>query len=244
MPKTTQNLNTSKPNALKHLAIIMDGNGRWAQALGKTRKDGHKAGAKVVRKITAWCAKNSISTLTLYAFSTENWKRPKAEVDFLMTLLDQYLKNEKKNYLKNGIRFRAIGDISVFNPTLQERIYELEELSKDGKNLTQILALNYGGRDEIARASLKAFCHLSSLELNNLDKNGALGLLQANLDVSTDIDLLIRTGGEMRISNFLLWQISYAELFFTQTLWPDFTSAELQTIIHHFQNKSRRFGGL
>ena len=236
----------SNTNTLSHLAIIMDGNGRWAQNKGLPRRDGHKEGAKVVRQITTWCAQNSICYLTLYAFSTENWKRPKAEVEFLMQLLRQYLKNEKNTYLENGIKFRAIGDITMFNSPLRDMILELEEESAKGENLTQILALNYGGRDEITRACLKAFSQFSPDELKTLDKTKAQALLENSLDTSgiPDVDLLIRTGGEMRISNFLLWQASYAEFAFSPTLWPDFNTSELESIIANFKNKNRRFGGL
>lgn len=227
-------------NSLKHLAIIMDGNGRWAQIHNKPRKTGHQEGAKTVRNITIWCAKNSIKYLTLYAFSTENWKRPKAEVDFLMKLLLQYLKKEKQTYLQNDICFKAIGNIEVFNNPLKEMIYELQELTKNNKSLTQTLALNYGSRDEITRAC-KKILENPPANLENLEQ-----ILQNHLDTqdTPDVDLLIRTGGEMRISNFLLWQISYAELYFTKTYWPEFTSTELEAIIKEYKQKNRRFGGL
>ena len=293
---------------LKHLAIIMDGNGRWAQSHNKPRREGHKAGASVVREITTWCAKHTIEYLTLYAFSTENWKRPKAEVDFLMKLLRQYLKNEKKTYLENNIRFKAIGDISSFSNPLKEMIFDLEESTQNNTNLTQILALNYGSRNEIARCFQKllraskedslargkeenltgltegfggdfagelenglavglmggspmgsgegntgggnseegGFCAGDTWEALEQDTARLEQVISAHLDThfAPDVDLLIRTGGEMRISNFLLWQISYAELHFTQTFWPDFTTRELENIIAEFRTKSRRFGGL
>lgn len=226
-------------NELAHLAIIMDGNGRWAQAKNKARREGHKAGANTVRDITIWCAKNTIKYLTLYAFSTENWKRPKTEVNFLMKLLLEYLKSEKKTYLDNNIRFKAIGDISLFNNPLKEMILDLEECTKNNTNLTQILALNYGGRDEILRC-FKKISHRYS------DQIISEKIIQENLDTAEipDVDLLIRTGGEQRISNFLLWQISYAELHFTQTFWPDFNTQELEAIIANFKQRARRFGGL
>ena len=238
-----QNKNQTQ-NTLDHLAIIMDGNGRWAELQNKPRRDGHRAGVNVVREITTWCAKSSISYLTLYAFSTENWKRPKAEVDFLMRLLLNYLKKEKKTYLQNQIRFKAIGDISIFNHPLKDMIYELEEESAKGEKLTQILALNYGSRDEISRAVEKIIKNQKNLQM--LDQSQINNLISQNLDTSNlpDVDLLIRTGGEMRISNFLLWQISYSELFFTPTFWPDFKVQELEKIISTFKTKTRRFGGL
>lgn len=232
-------------NVLTHLAIIMDGNGRWAKKYNKPRRDGHKAGVNVVRDITTWCAKNHISYLTLYAFSTENWNRPKAEVEFLMRLLLEYLKKEREVYLEHGIKFRTIGDISVFNNPLKDTIQSLQEESSQGDRLTQILALNYGGRDEIARAMLKVIKSLQQEDsLNNLDKTQAQDLLSNNLDTQgiPDVDLLIRTGGEMRVSNFLLWQANYAELHFTPTYWPDFSPKDLSKIIGNFRKKERRFG--
>ncbi|WP_104697500.1 MULTISPECIES: di-trans,poly-cis-decaprenylcistransferase [unclassified Helicobacter] len=227
-------------NPLTHLAIIMDGNGRWAQDHNKSRSEGHKAGAKIVRDITIWCAKNSISYLTLYAFSTENWKRPKKEVDFLMKLLLQYLKKEKTTYLQNQIQFKAIGDLSSFSTPLKEMILDLEECTKSFNNLTQCLALNYGSRNEIARCFKKMILN-QSYDLENLEQS-----IQQNLDTHNvpDVDLLIRTGGEQRISNFLLWQSSYAELYFSKTLWPNFTSKELEEIIQQYKIRNRRFGGL
>jgi undecaprenyl diphosphate synthase len=225
-------------NQLKHLAIIMDGNGRWAKERGLKRTKGHEKGAEAIRGITTYCAAHeSIETATFYAFSTENWKRPKIEVEFLMKLLDKYLKNELKTYQKHSVRFKAIGNISQFSKALQKRIRETEELTKNNKNLTQILALNYGGRAEILDT------------VNRLIQNGKKELTEEDISSElqtpySDIDLLIRTSGEQRISNFLLWQLSYSELFFTKTLWPDFTSEELDNIINNYNTRHRRFGGL
>ncbi|WP_309496192.1 polyprenyl diphosphate synthase [Sulfurovum sp.] len=225
-------------NQLKHLAIIMDGNGRWAQERGEKRTKGHEKGAETIRGITTYCAAHkTIETATFYAFSTENWKRPKLEVEFLMKLLDKYLKNELKTYQKHNVRFKAIGNISQFSQALQKRIKETEELTKDHTNLTQLLALNYGGRAEIVDT------------VNKLIKEGKQEIKEEDISSSlqtpySDIDLLIRTSGEQRISNFLLWQLSYSEFTFTQTLWPDFTSEELDKIISSYKNRNRRFGGL
>lgn len=225
-------------NQLKHLAIIMDGNGRWAQERGEKRTKGHEKGAETIRGITTYCAAHkTIETATFYAFSTENWKRPKLEVEFLMKLLDKYLKNELKTYQKHNVRFKAIGNISQFSQALQKRIKETEELTKDHTNLTQVLALNYGGRAEIVDT------------VNKLIKEGKQEIKEEDISSSlqtpySDIDLLIRTSGEQRISNFLLWQLSYSEFTFTQTLWPDFTSEELDKIISSYKNRNRRFGGL
>jgi len=224
-------------NILKHLAIIMDGNGRWAKERGLQRTKGHEAGAEVVRNITQYCANHTeIETLTLYAFSTENWKRPKVEVDFLMHLLEKYLSQEQETYMKNGIKFEVIGDISPFSNKLKKTIEDTKDMTKNNKNLTQILALNYGSRDEIVRAVNRALD--SGEEINE-------EIINRYLDTPySDIDLLIRTSGEMRLSNFLLWQISYAEMFFTDTYWPDFTTIELSDIIDKFKSRVRKFGGI
>jgi len=216
----------------------MDGNGRWAKERGLKRTKGHEAGAESIRDITTYCVTHeSIETATFYAFSTENWKRPKLEVEFLMKLLDKYLKNELKTYQEHGICFQAIGDISAFSKPLQKRIKQTENLTKDNTNLTQILALNYGGRAEITMA------------VNDLIKQGKSEVTEEEISEAlqtpyTDIDVLIRTSGEERLSNFLLWQLSYAEFYFTKTLWPDFNSEELDNILKSFTQRNRRFGGL
>lgn len=222
-------------NQPRHIAIIMDGNGRWAEAQGKNRTYGHEKGAESVRTITTYCAKHSeIERLTLYAFSTENWKRPKLEVEFLMKLLEKYLKSERATYLENNIRFEPIGDLSIFSKSLRSVIDDVQNATEHCNGLVQCLALNYGGRDEIVRAA------------NALRENEALTIesLSDALDCPRDVDLLIRTGGDHRLSNFLLWQSAYAELFFTKTLWPEFTTDELESIIKKFRTVERRFGGL
>ncbi|MGX2972196.1 di-trans,poly-cis-decaprenylcistransferase [Helicobacter sp. T3_23-1059] len=239
----------SSPN-LSHLAIIMDGNGRWAQNRGKSRKAGHKEGAKRVREITTWCAKNHIAYLTLYAFSTENWNRPKQEVDFLLKLLAKYLKDEAKTYHKHQIRFRAIGDISAFSKELQNLIKHLESSTKSYTNLTQTLALNYGSKDELARTFAKIQQNLNQNPQKKLNQNLNSAKIQSLIEQHLDtcglpsVDLLIRTGGEQRLSNFLLWQASYAELFFSKSFFPDFDTDELEKIIIDFSKRTRRFGGL
>jgi undecaprenyl diphosphate synthase len=225
-------------SSLKHLAIIMDGNGRWAEQRGLKRTKGHEAGAETIREITTYCAEQTnIESVTFYAFSTENWKRPKLEVEFLMKLLDRYLKNELETYQKHNIRFQAIGKINEFSKSLQKRIKDTEELTKNNSNLIQILALNYGGRAEITSA------------VNSLIKKGKEILTENDISSAlqtpyTDIDLLIRTSGEERISNFLLWQLSYSEFYFTPTLWPSFKADELSSIIKDYEHRTRRFGGL
>ena len=219
-----------------HLAIIMDGNGRWAKQKGLKRIEGHKKGAEVAKEITIYCANHpEIEILTLYAFSTENWKRPKAEVEFLMKLLNNWLKKELDTFIKNEVKFEAIGDISKFSKQLQDRINYTKEKTKNFTRLTQVLALNYGSKDEITRAVKKLIEKKEEITPQNIQKN---------LDLPVDVDLLIRTSGEIRVSNFLLWQIAYAEMFFTKTLWPDFTTKELDKIIKEFKQRERRFGGI
>ena len=223
-----------------HIAIIMDGNGRWAKAQGKTRTEGHKKGAEVVKEITTYLANNpEINYLTLYAFSTENWKRPKMEVEFLMKLLDNWLKRELSTYIENEVKFEVIGDISKFSKKLQDRINLTKEKTKNFTKLTQVLALNYGSRDEITRAIKRLSEKNEEITEENISKNLDTGIYNI-----PDVDLLIRTSGEIRLSNYLLWQVAYAEMFFTPTLWPDFTAKELEKIIEDFKKRERRFGGI
>ena len=221
----------------KHVAIIMDGNGRWAKERGLNRTAGHEEGAKTVRKITSYCSDIGIKYLTLYAFSTENWERPKLEVEFLMKLLDRYLKKELSVYLENNIKFKAIGDISRFSKTLQNTIYETQNKTASCTGLTQVLALNYGSKNEIIRAIKK----LNELNLEVTEENFETCLDTAGMG---DVDILIRTSGEVRLSNYLLWQNAYAEMFFTQTYWPDFNESELDDILSDFSNRERRFGAI
>ena len=221
----------------KHIAIIMDGNGRWAKERGLNRTAGHEEGAKTVRKITQYCSNIGVKYLTLYAFSTENWERPKLEVEFLMKLLERYLKNELNVYLENNIRFKAIGDLTRFSKSLQKTIHETEGKTSNCSGLTQVLALNYGSKNEIVRAVKK----LNEQNLEVSEEN-----IESCLDTAGfgDVDLLIRTSGEVRLSNYLLWQNAYAEMFFTQTYWPDFNETELDDILSDFSKRVRRFGGI
>jgi undecaprenyl diphosphate synthase len=221
----------------QHIAIIMDGNGRWAKEQGFQRTAGHEEGAKTVRDITTHCAKIGIKYLTLYAFSTENWSRPKIEVDFLMKLLERYLASELAIYLENNVRFKAIGDRSRFSKRLQKTIDDTEQKTKRCTGLTQVLALNYGSRDEIVRAVKK----LNEQNLEVTEQN-----LESCLDTAgiPDVDILIRTSGEVRISNYLLWQCAYTEMFFIGTYWPEFSTHELDDIISDFKRRERRFGGI
>ena len=220
-----------------HIAIIMDGNGRWAKERGLNRTAGHEEGAKTVRRITQYCSDIKVKYLTLYAFSTENWERPKLEVEFLMKLLERYLKKELDVYLKNNIRFKAIGDLSRFSKSLQKTIFETQDKTANCSGLTQVLALNYGSKNEIIRAVKK----LNEQNLEVTEKNLELCLDTAGMG---DVDVLIRTSGEVRLSNYLLWQNAYAEMFFTQTYWPDFNEAELDDILSDFAKRERRFGGI
>ena len=215
----------------------MDGNGRWAKKRGLLRTDGHEAGAEVVEQICEFCIDEGIANLTLYAFSTENWKRPKSEVEFLMKLLQKFLISRREKFIQNGIKFYPIGDISAFEGDLRSEIEYLSNLTQNGRALNFNLAINYGSRDEIVRA-----CERLLASGERLSEAG----IGAHLDTahSGDVDLLVRTGGEQRLSNFLLWQASYAELAFTPTLWPDFTREELARIVDDFRRKQRRFGGL
>lgn len=228
------NISTNLP---KHIAIIMDGNGRWAKEKGLKRTAGHEEGAKTVRDITTHCSNIGIKYLTLYAFSTENWDRPKLEVEFLMKLLERYFKTELPIYLKNNVKFKAIGDLSKFSTKLQKVIKDTEDKTSKCDGLTQILALNYGSRDEITRAVKKLIEKKEDITQENINKN-------LDTNCIDDVDLLIRTSGEVRVSNFLLWQIAYAEMFFTKTYWPDFSSKELDDIINNFSKRERRFGGI
>ncbi|WP_428027099.1 di-trans,poly-cis-decaprenylcistransferase [Arcobacter sp.] len=224
-------------NLPQHVAMIMDGNGRWAKEQGLKRTAGHEEGAKVVRDITTHANNLGIKYLTLYAFSTENWSRPKLEVEFLMKLLERYLKNELTVYLENGVKFKAIGDLSKFSKSLQKVINDTQEKTKNGQGLTQILALNYGSRDEITRAMKK----LVEKKLEISEEN-----IEACLDTAgiPDVDMLIRTSGEIRISNYLLWQCAYAEMFFTKTYWPEFSKNEFDDMLSDFKNRERRFGAV
>ena len=222
-------------NLPRHIAVIMDGNGRWAKRKGAARIFGHRNAIQAVKDVTEGCGELGIKYLTLYAFSTENWSRPKSEVDFLMKLLEKYLDKETPFYAKHEVKFKTVGDISKFSPALIKRIESVKEATKKHKKLTQILAINYGSKDEIIRAANT---------LVSQDKEITEDTLTAALDTGgvPSVDMLIRTGGEKRLSNFLLWQSAYAELFFTKTLWPDFGEEEFFGMIEEFKNRERRFG--
>lgn len=226
----------------QHLAIIMDGNGRWAVEKGMFRYKGHENGAKAVREIVEGSAQIGIKYLTLYAFSTENWSRPQMEVDLLMKLLVSSLKKEIKTLEENDIKLNAIGNLEALPKTVHKKLASVMEKTKDNKRMTLTLALSYGSREEI----VKTIKEISLKVKNNLISPHDIDETVINNHLYTqnlpDVDLLIRTSGEQRISNFLLWQIAYAELYFTQTLWPDYTKNHLFEAILNYQNRERRFG--
>jgi undecaprenyl diphosphate synthase len=222
-----------------HVAIIMDGNGRWAQKRNLPRIEGHREGAKSVDDVVETARKIGVKFLTLYAFSKDNWKRPKEEVSALITLLRDYIKKEKERMKKNGIRFNVVGDIKDFPKYVQKQIKEVMEYTKDCDKMTLTLALSYSGKNEIVKA-VKKIAHL--VKKNKLSPKEINQELLQKLMGLPDVELLIRTSGEMRISDFLLWQISYAELYFTKKLWPDFRGKDLIKAIRWFSKRERRFG--
>lgn len=231
-------------NLPRHVAVIMDGNGRWAQKRGLPRTAGHKAGAENFRTIATYCKDLGIDYLTVYAFSTENWKRPAAEVDAIMGLLDDYLHESIETMARDNIRLRFLGDVSVLSPKLRALIDETDELTRHITGFQANICLNYGGRDELVRAA-RRFARdcvdgkRSPEELTEADFPDYLwstGL--------PDPELLIRPGGELRVSNFLLWQCAYSEIYVTDTLWPDFGREELDRALAWYQTRDRRFGGL
>jgi len=225
----------------RHVAIIMDGNGRWAKKRKLPRIEGHRAGAKSVRKIVETCARLGIKFLTLYAFSKENWKRPKKEVATLWKLLENYLKKEDKVLVKNQFRLKVIGQREAIPLFAKKELERVEELTKDNNNLTIILALNYGGREEIVDA-VRKICEDKDFDMNSLDEEGFSQYLYTNH--FPDPDLLIRTSGELRISNFLLWQIAYSEIWFTKVFWPDFRKKQMLQALVDYQKRERRFGDI
>ena len=220
-----------------HIAIIMDGNGRWAEKRGLPRTLGHKEGANALRKIITYAGKIGVKYLTVYAFSTENWKRSKDEVDALMFLFKTYLKNEEKSIMKNNVRFLVSGRKDDVSPSLLEAIKKLEDKSKNNTGLTLNIAFNYGGRAEI----VDAVNSILKSGIDNLAEEDFSKYLYNNIP---DPELLVRTSGELRISNFLLWQIAYSEIYITDALWPDFDEKELDKAIESYNGIDRRFGGV
>lgn len=227
----------------QHLAIIMDGNGRWAEKRGLPRSAGHREGAKAVRKVIDCCLNLPIPILTLFAFSTENWKRPKNEVTYLLKLFERVLSKEKVNLIKNKIKMNFIGRLNDLPNSLNKKMNELVESTKGNHNLTLNIAINYGGRAEITDAFKSIIRKIAEkkLTINEIDEN----IIRDNLYTYNlpDPDLLIRTAGEMRISNFMIWQIAYSELWVTPIFWPDFDQNNLIEAIRNYQKRVRKYGG-
>lgn len=235
-------MNLDKEMLPKHLAIIMDGNGRWAKQQGKPRIFGHEKGAKTVREIIQEVSQIGIPYLTLYAFSTENWKRPKLEVEALMHLLSRYLKKEVAIMQENNIRLNAIGDLESLPSKVRKELYKAMEQTQNNTSTTVSLALAYGGQQELLQMTQQLAQRVQQGLLT--PQQITPELIQQTLYTQNipPVDLLIRTSGECRISNFLLWQIAYAELYFTDILWPDFSPEELHKALANYQNRERRFG--
>ena len=227
----------------RHIAIIMDGNGRWAKKYFMATSAGHRAGANALRRLAERMNADGFEILTVYAFSTENWKRKPEEVDYLMGLIHEYIEQYIKDTKKNNIRINIIGDITKLDDALQERILHLMGITKGNDGMLMNIAINYGGRDEILRAMHKIYQEIMAgkISAEHICEN----LLAQYLDTSgiPDPDLIIRTGGEMRLSNFMLWQAAYAEFYATDVLWPDFKIKHLYDAIEHYDRRERRFGG-
>lgn len=232
-----------KSNPPRHIAIILDGNGRWAQKKGLPRTAGHAAGAEQFRTIANYCKAIGVEYLTVYAFSTENWKRPEGEVSAIMSLMDKYLEEAISVMERDQNKLKILGDVSMLSPKLQKLIEETNEISTHYEGFQANLCINYGGRDEIVRAAQK---YAEDYKAGIIDEKLTEQMLGNNLYSAgiPDPDLMIRPGGELRISNFLLWQCAYSEFYFTDVLWPDFTPAELDKAIIAYQRRDRRFGAI
>ncbi len=235
----TDTMETVNP---KHIAIIMDGNGRWAQKRKMPRFMGHRAGVKTVRAIVEYCAELEIEALSLFAFSSENWRRPKAEVSLLMDLFMTTLQGEVDKLDENGIKLRVIGDKTAFSEKLQQKIVQAETQTQDNKGLNLVIAANYGGHWDIAQAVRTISERIKSGELESAEVTEELIAQHLTTAGLPDPDLFIRTGGEQRVSNFLLWQLAYTEFYFTDKLWPEFDQTSLSEAIESFKNRERRFG--
>ena len=222
--------------AIQHMAFIMDGNGRWATRQGKNRNEGHKKGAKVFEEVAEYCHDIGIRHVTVYAFSTENWRRPESEVSALLRLLSSYLDTAIKRFSEKKIRVVFLGDKGVFSQKLIEKMEKLEEITKEHTDVLNI-AFNYGGRDEIVHACQKALALGEEISEESISKH-------LYTSASPDPDLIVRTAGEMRLSNFLLWQAAYAEFYYTNTLWPDMNAEEIDKACEAFLSRKRNFGAL
>lgn len=231
--------NSSLP---RHIAIIMDGNGRWAKKRLLPRHAGHKAGVETVRRVLNLCAEKGVEVLTLFTFSSENWRRPKEEVSLLMSLFIMALKREVKKLQKNNVRLRLVGAPDAFPEKLQTLLADAEELTKNNTGITLVIAANYGGRWDIVESAKHLAKQVQEGTLQVEDINESLFKQNLSLGDLPEPDLFIRTGGEKRISNFLMWQLAYTELYFTDTLWPDFDKAAFQEALDSFTSRERRFG--
>jgi len=224
----------------RHIAIIMDGNGRWAKQRHLPRFAGHKRGVEAVRAVVRACAERGVKFLTLFAFSSENWRRPAEEVALLMQLFRSALSSEVDKLHRNGIRLRVVGDLEPFDPRMRALIAQAEDLTADNSGLTLTIAANYGGRWDILQALARLLRDMPADALRGIDEARIAERL--SMSYAPEPDLFIRTGGEQRVSNFLLWQLAYTELYFTDTLWPDFDSAALDAAIASYARRERRFG--
>ena len=236
------NINIPREKLPRHVAIIMDGNGRWAEHRNLPRFAGHRAGVETVRRIVQMSGELGIEALTLFAFSSENWRRPKKEVGLLMDLFLTALEREVKKLHETGVRLRIVGDISAFPKKLQQRIHDSMEKTRDNKGLTLNIAANYGGKWDITQAVRKLAEQVAAGTLNSQDIDESAIAEHLSLKDLPEPDLFIRTGGEQRISNFLIWQLAYSELYFTHILWPDFDREEYAKALHSFASRQRRFG--
>jgi undecaprenyl diphosphate synthase len=226
----------------RHIAIIMDGNGRWAKQLGRPRASGHQAGFSTTREIVEACGRQQIEALTLFAFSSENWKRPQQEVGLLLDLFLRALKSEVSKLCENNVRIRFIGDRAAFQPKLQREMDRAETLTKDNSGLKLSIAVNYGGRWDIVNAARQLAFQVRDNELDPAAIDQELFSQHVSLADVSEPDLFIRTGGEKRISNYLLWHLAYTELYFTDVLWPDFSDVELGKALDFYASRQRRFG--
>jgi undecaprenyl diphosphate synthase len=232
------------PDIPRHIAVIMDGNGRWAKERGLPRREGHRAGAESVREVTDACIDLGVEFLTLYAFSSENWNRPEAEVKALMALLDRFLSEKAKELEKQDIRLLAIGQLDRLPSKTRSLLDRIMAKTADNKTLTLVLALSYGSREEIVSAAKSLATDAAAGIISPSDINGDLFATRLQTAGIPDPDLLVRTSGEMRISNFLLWQISYAEIVIVKKFWPDFRRNDLNEAVSEYQRRHRRFGAL
>ena len=228
----------------RHVAIIMDGNGRWANFHGLLRSAGHTAGVKTLKKILTTAVNLKLEALTVYAFSTENWKRPHTEVDFLMHLFSEYIEREKMEMHSNNVRIKFIGRLNEFSSGIQAQMKDAVELMKNNSGVKFNIAANYGGQDEIIRATQNLAKKVSAGKISADEIDAKIFENELDTEGQPPVDLLIRTSGDMRISNFLLWQSAYAELFFTKTAWPEFSPEEFIDAIVDFGKRDRKFGGL